>query len=256
MTRVIGIIQARMTSTRLPGKILKLIHNKTFLELIIRRLQRSNILTDIVLAVPENNSSDPLVRFATKLDFNIVFGSENNLINRYFKAANMYDADYIVRVTSDCPFVDPILIDEMANMIFRSDLDFVTNVCPPTWPDGLDITIFSRETLNKTKKYAKLDSEREHVVPWMWNNSNLKEKKRLKGYNFTAPSNLSNYRWTLDDKLDLEFFKSVSKKLSWQELVKMSWKEFILFFKDKNDITMINSYTQRDQGYLKSLSED
>ena len=113
-------------------------------------------------------------------DFNIVFGSEKNLINRYFKAANTYDADYIVRVTSDCPFVDPILIDEMANMIFRSDLDFVTNVCPPTWPDGLDITIFSRETLNKTKKHAKLDSEREHVVPWMCNNSNLKEKKRLK----------------------------------------------------------------------------
>ena len=85
-----------------------------------------------------------------------------------------------MRVTSDCPFVDSNLIDEMANIIFRSDIDFVTNVCPPSWPDGLDITIFSKETLNKAKKYARRDSEKEHVVPWMWNNSNLKGKKRLK----------------------------------------------------------------------------
>ena len=256
MTNVVGIIQARMESKRLPGKVLKTIHGHSFLSLIISRLHRCTLLNNLVVAVPDNSVNEVIKEHLYKLNVECVLGSENNLVKRYKKAADLYEADYIVRITADCPFVDPEVIDNMVTLIKSSKLDFITNVYPPSWPDGLDISVFSRKTLDQANHYAKLDSEKEHVVPWMWKNSNLTGVKRLKAYNFPAPYDLSSYRWTLDTKSDLSFFKKISLKLSWSDIQSMNWREFIKFFIDNSSIVAINSENNRDDGYLQSLSKE
>ena len=256
MTKVIAIIQARMNSKRLPGKVLKLINDRTFIELIIRRLERSQLIDDIVIALPANESSHPIIKLLKSININYSLGDEHNLISRYLKAAKAFNADYIIRITADCPFVDPDIIDNMIKKILSSELDFITNVIPPTWPDGLDITIFSMKTLLKTNKYASLNSDKEHVVPWMWKNSNLKNKNILKAFNYIAPVDMKKHRWTLDTKEDYDFFNKTAKKLSWNMLVEMTWKNFIDFYKNNNNLSLLNAGNKRDEGYKTSIEKD
>ena len=256
MTRVIAIIQARMNSERLPGKVLKLINGRTFIELIIRRLERSNLIDDIVFALPDNQSSHPIISLLKSININYHLGDEHNLVSRYLEAAKAHNADYIIRITADCPFVDPDIIDNMIKKILSNKLDFITNVFPPSWPDGLDITIFSIKTLLKTNKYASLNSDKEHVVPWMWKNSNLKNKNMLKAFNHIAPMDMRKYRWTLDTKEDYDFFNKTAKKLSWDMLVEMTWEGFIDFYKNNHNLSLINKKNKRDEGYKISLDKD
>lgn len=253
---IVVIVQARMNSTRLNGKVLKLINGITFLELLIRRLKNSNNINKIVLAFPENYSSTPLIQLSKKIGIEYVLGSEKNLLLRYKKAALETDADYIIRITSDCPLVDPLLLDNMINLILKNKYDIITNVIPPTWPDGLDINIFTKHLLLEANKFAVLNSDKEHVVPWMWRNSELKKNKKYKGYNYECKKNYSNLRWTLDNKTDLLFFRKLSEKLSLQELEKISFKELINFFRNHKELTKINSGNIRDIGYTNSLNFD
>ena len=256
MVRVIAIIQARMNSERLPGKVLKLIKEKTFIELIVRRLERSKLIDDIVFALPDNESSKPIINLLKNINIGYNLGDEHNLLSRYLGAANANNADYIIRITADCPFIDPDIIDDMIKKILSTKLDFITNVLPPSWPDGLDVNIFSMKTLLKTNKDAKLNSDKEHVVPWMWKNSNLKNKNMFKAFNFLAPMNMEKYRWTLDTKEDYDFFYETAQELSWGKLVDMTWKDFIDFYKNNDNLNLINGDNKRDEGYKTSLDKD
>src|SRR5690606_21487233 len=123
-------------------------------------------------------------------------GSEDDVLARYAGAAEAAAADVIVRLTGDCPFADPEVIDDLVAWRDREGLDYVTNVLPPTWPDGLDCSVFTRATLEAAAANAQLPSEREHVVPWMWVNSDVQGGGRLRAGNRAAPENLSSYRWT------------------------------------------------------------
>ncbi len=256
MVKVVAIVQARMNSKRLPGKVLKTLAGKSILELIYKRLKKSKLINEIIFALPDNNSSIPIVDFLVNKNINYTLGSENNLISRYWIAANTTKADYIVRITADCPFVEPTIIDFMLDKMLSSDIDLITNVIPPSWPDGLDINIFTYKTLKLAFKEAKLDSEREHVVPWMWNNSNLNNKNTLKAFNFLAPMDISQYRWTLDTEEDYNFFSLTAKKLSWKNLVNMSWKDFLSFYNTNQEILLVNNKIHRDEGYKNSLEKD
>ena len=253
---IVAIIQARMNSTRLNGKVLKVINGITFLELLIRRLKNCKNITKIVLAFPENDSSLPLIKLSKKIRVDYVLGSEDNLLLRYKKAALETNADYIIRVTSDCPLVDPLLLDNMISLILKNKYDIITNVIPPTWPDGLDINIFTKHLLLETNKLAILNSDKEHVVPWMWRNSELKNNKKYRGYNYKCKKDYSNLRWTLDNKADLLFFTKLSEELSLHELEKISFEELIEFFRNHKELTKINAGNIRDIGYTNSLNFD
>ena len=256
MTNIVAVVQARMNSKRLPGKVLKLIAGKSFIELIVKRLERSTKINKILFALPNNDSSRPIIDLLSHINIDYVLGSENNLISRYKVAALKSKADYIVRITADCPFIDPIIIDNMAKKILSLKLDFITNVIPPSWPDGLDTTIFSKRTLSLTAHKATSFSDKEHVVPWMWNNSNLKNKNILKGYNYSSQIDLSKHRWTLDTKEDYNFFNLIGKKFLWEDLVSMNCIDFLSFIKKNHAISLLNNNSIRDEGYQNSLLRD
>ena len=253
---VVAIIQARMNSSRLPQKVLKKIKGITFLELQLRRLKKSKKITKIVLAFPNNSSSKALINLAKKLDLAYVLGSENNLLSRYYKAATKVQADYIIRLTSDCPLLDHLLIDKMIGLILKKKYDIVTNVLPPSWPDGLDVNIFTKELLVDAYNKAELHSDKEHVVPWMWRNSSLKKKNSYTGFNYESTKNYSHLRWTLDNQADLNFFLQMGKKLSLKNLEEITTKQIINFLSINNDLVKINADNIRDSGYIESLIKD
>lgn len=254
--KLVAIIQARFNSKRLPGKILKLIGGISFLELQIRRLKHSKKIDEIVLALPDNNSSKPLIKFANKIKISYILGNEDNLLSRYKKAAIKTNADFIVRITSDCPLISPNILDEMAVLMFKNNYDIITNVLPPTWPDGLDLNIFNKKILFDACNNAILNSDKEHVVPWMWRNSQLQKSKKFKGYNYKSTKDYSYLRWTLDNQLDFLFFKKLSLLLSLKELETMTFEEFVYFFKKNKNLVKINADNIRDSGYTKSQSLD
>ena len=254
--KLVAIIQARYNSSRFPGKILKPIRGISFLELQIRRLKHSKRINDIVLAFPDNNSSEPLIKLANKIKVSYILGNEENLLSRYKKAAIKTNADFIARITSDCPLISPNILDEMANLIFKNNYDIITNVLPPSWPDGLDLNIFNKKILFEACSNAVLKSDKEHVVPWMWRNSQLQKSNKFKGYNFKSTKDYSSMRWTLDNKSDFLFFKELSQFLSLKELEKMSFEDFIAFFKKNKNLVKINADNIRDSGYTKSINLD
>lgn len=253
MSKIFAIIQARMESTRLPGKVLKKLHGKSIISLIVKRLHRSSGLDELLVAIPDNSSNLVIKEHLKTLNVRCIQGSENNLIQRFKKVADITQAKYIVRVTADCPFVDPEVIDKMIKLIRSKNLDYITNVIPPSWPDGLDISIFSVRTLNMANKNVKSNSDKEHLVPWIWRNSTLMGSNKIKADNYMAPYDMSSHRWTLDTEKDLLFFEKVSSKLSQNDLQSMNWKEFMDFFTNNPDITKINSDIVRDEGLIKSL---
>lgn len=254
--KLVGIIQARFNSSRLPGKILKLVKGISFLELQIRRLKYSKRMDEIVLALPDNSSSEPLIKLANNIKISYILGDEENLLSRYKKAAIKTNADLIVRITSDCPLISPNILDEMANLMVNNNYDIITNVLPPSWPDGLDLNIFNKKILFEACNNAILKSDKEHVVPWMWRNSQLQKCKKFKGYNYKSKKDYSSMRWTLDNQSDFLFFKELSLFLSLRELEKMSFEDFIAFFKKNKNLIKINADNIRDSGYTKSLSLD
>ena len=148
----IAIVQARLNSSRFPEKVLKKIRNKTLLEILYNRLKQSKTLNKIIFSVPDNSKNKKLHGFLKKKKYNFYSGSEENVLDRYYKTAIKYNASYIARITSDCPIVDPHMIDKMFNIIKNEKADYISNATPPTFPDGFDIEIFNIKSLKIAKK--------------------------------------------------------------------------------------------------------
>ena len=148
--KIVAIIQARMGSARLPGKVMKIINGKTIIELLISRLIKSKYLTDIVVATSVNKNNDPLVEHIKELGYNCEQGSEDNVLERYYEVALKHSADIIIRITGDCPFVDSELVDDAILQFNASNIDYISNGSPPSYPDGLDIEVFSMAALAKS----------------------------------------------------------------------------------------------------------
>ena len=145
----VAIIQARLTSSRFPNKILQKIENKTLIELLISRLKKSKYLDKIVLAIPKNKKNK-LLRNKIKKNIDIFAGSEKDVLDRYFQAAKKFKAKTIVRICGDCPLIDPKVVDKIVNFYQKNDFDYVSNTIKPTYPDGLDVEVFNFDTLRKT----------------------------------------------------------------------------------------------------------
>ena len=210
--RIVCIIQARISSSRLPAKILLPGYNKPLLFHLIERVSRSKKIDKIVIATSQNPLDDLLYDLCVIKGINVFRGSLNNLLERYYKCAKKFEADHIVRITSDCPLIDPKIIDEViSNYLSFKDLDYMSNIHPPSYPDGFDIEVFRFEALRKAYRNAKKNFEREHVTPYIWDNL---KKFKIKNYSSIKHKDLyDKYRLTLDYKEDFYVIWNIYQKL-------------------------------------------
>lgn len=206
---IAAIIQARMGSTRLPSKTLMTLEDETLLGHLILRVQASVHIDDIIIATTDKARDNVIADFAVKRRIKLFRGSEDDVLDRFYKAAVRYDIEHIVRVTPDCPMLDPKITDLVISHYMKGNHDYVSNIIPPTYPDGLDTEIFSFNALEKAWKEAKLPFEREHVTEYIIHNPKLFRLFSVKN----KGEDLSGMRWTVDTKEDFEFAKQVFAKL-------------------------------------------
>ncbi len=250
MKKIAIIIQARMGSSRLPGKVLKTIDGIPMLGLQINRLKHSKYSPEIIIATSTLKQDKPILKLAEELTIKSYAGSHEDVLDRYYQAALRYNIDIIARITADSPLIDPEIFDKMLEVFLENNFDYISNVRPATFPDGLDIEIFSLETLERTWKEARKSSEREHVTGYIGTNLNL-----FKTFNFENEKDYSEMRWTVDEPEDFEFIKEVYKNLYHKKEIFLM-KDILELLKEKPELMKINSKFIRDEGYLKSLQND
>jgi len=239
---VVAIVQARMNSTRLPGKVMRLVGSEMpMIKALLFRLSQSKEIDKIVLATSVDISNNPLMKHVKELHYDVYQGSENNVLDRYYQAAKKFKADAVVRITGDCPLIDPKIVDDVISVYKSSDVDYISNVNPPTYPDGLDVEVFSFSALEDAYKKAKMPAEREHVTPFIRNSG------RFKVENITNSVNLSNERWTVDEPEDYEVIKSIFEYFSPE--IDFSWKEVLQLKKLQPVIFSKNQHLIRNEGF-------
>ena len=250
MSKIIAIIQARTGSQRLPEKVLRKIEGRAVLEHIIDRISRSRKINTVIVATTILKEDLKIVRLCAGKGIRVYCGSEDDVLDRYYQAARLLKAEHVVRITGDCPLIDPKIIDEVVQSHIQSRADYTANTITPTFPDGEDVEIFTFQALEKAWQKATLLSEREHVTAYIWKN-----KKIFKCVNVAYKEDLSSKRWTLDNIEDYAFIKAVYKHLYLKGRV--FGMEDILRLLNKYPVyEKINSRSQRNEGYIKSLRED
>ena len=208
--RTVIINQARMTSTRLPGKVMKEVLGKPLLEYQIERLKRANEADELVIATTINDTDQPIVELCKRLEVAYYRGSEEDVLSRYYEAATEFGADIVVRVTSDCPLIDPTVVDKVIKHYKdnRDKYDYVSNTLTRTYPRGLDTEVFSYKVLQEAFFYAKEQPEREHVTPYIcWH------PERFRLNNVFHHENQSQHRWTVDQIEDFLLIENIIKAL-------------------------------------------
>jgi spore coat polysaccharide biosynthesis protein SpsF (cytidylyltransferase family) len=254
MSNIIAIIQARVSSTRLANKIMLDISGKPLIWHIINRVSKVKSIDKIIVATTTNSDDNIIVDFC-KINSIVVFrGSENDVLDRYYQAAKKYLADVIVRVTGDDPLTDPKVIGKVIKCFLdeRGKVDYVSNNLKATYPEGLDVEVFSFAALEKAWKNAQLPSEREHVSPYIKNHSEIFSLK-----NVECEKDLSNLRWTVDYEKDYIFVKKVYQKLYTSTNNGVFSMEDVLDLLQKEPQLMeINKNVLRAEGYIKSLKMD
>ena len=249
-SKVTAIIQARMASTRLPCKVMKEVLGRPLLSYLVERVRFCKDIKDIILATTLNPEDDPIATLGSNRGVKVFRGSENNVLERFHEAATMFNVKNIMRITADCPLIDPELLDILIEYYFAANYDYVSNCANPTLPDGLDAEVFTFETLDYAYKHAFLPLEIEHVTPYIRSHPEL-----FKIGNWTHYNDFSRLRWTVDEPEDLEFVRQVIEALY---PVKKDFRtEDILCLLDQRpELIQINDHIGRNEGFLKSLEED
>jgi spore coat polysaccharide biosynthesis protein SpsF (cytidylyltransferase family) len=246
--KIVAIIQARMGSTRLSGKVLKEVMGKPLLWHMLNRLKHSKMIGEIVIATTTNATDDIIVKKVNDWGYKVFRGSENDLLDRYYKTAKKYKADIIVRLTADCPLIDPEIVDQAINEFTSGNYDLVGT--SDSFPDGLDVTVYSFKALEKAWGDAKLPSEREHVGPYM-----VKHPELFKQKSIAFKEHLPHMRWTVDEDRDYMFVKEIFERL-YKEGEMFYTEDILKLLKREPRLMEINSGIIRNEGYLKSLKED
>jgi glutamate-1-semialdehyde 2,1-aminomutase len=244
---ILAIVQARFNSKRFPGKVVKRINNKTVLEILIRRLSKSKYISKIIVACSKNQNDKVILSICKKLGINYFVGSEENVLERFYKAAKKYKGTNIVRITADCPLLDYEIVDDVINNFFLKKVDYASNIHPPTFPDGLDVEVFKFSTLKEAYINAKNSNEREHVTPFIINN------KKFKKFNLKNYIDYSFLRLTLDEKEDFILIKKIIK--NFRNNLHFTFSNIISFYKKNSKVFSINSHINRNEGYNLNLGQ-
>ena len=238
--KIIAIVQARQDSIRFPNKVLQKIKSKSLIEILLKRLSQSKLLDNIIMATSSKNKNKELCNLVNDLGFNVYNGNENDVLKRYYDASKKYKADIIVRITADCPLIDPYLLDEMINLFLKKNYDYISNTIIPTYPDGMDIEIMTFQALEKAHRISKKLFDREHVTPF------IKRNKNFKKFNFSNKNDLSHFRLTVDYPEDLVVIKRLIKQF--KNNILFSWNEIEKIIISKKNIFNVNNNFERDEG--------
>ena len=240
--KVVAIVQARMGSTRLPNKVMKSICGTPMIEVLLKRLSASKEVNEIIVATSSNDINQPLIDHVEGLGYICSKGSENNVLSRYFKTAKDYSADVVVRITGDCPLVDPDLVDDAINKFKSLNIDYLCNNYPPTYPDGLDIEVCSFKALKQANDEAFSSFDKEHVTSY------LRNEDKFKTFVYKNIQDLSKHRWTVDESADFELIQNIFQYF--HPRIDFSWQEVIKLYSNKPQLFEINKYIQRNEGAL------
>lgn len=207
MTKIVAIVQARMGSTRLPGKVLKEVLSRPLLSYQIERMAKSKMIDELVIATTPNGN-ESIIELCQKENISYFIGSEKDVLERYYLAAKKFQADIVVRMTSDCPLIDAGIVDAVINMYKNNDFDYVSNTQIRTFPRGMDTEVFSFSALEKAYKEAEIEYEHEHVTPYLYLNA---EKFKIGQY--IQEKDFNEIRLTVDTPEDFELIKRLFEKL-------------------------------------------
>lgn len=247
---ILAILQARVSSTRLPGKVLKLLLNKPMLVRQIERIKRSKLIDMLVIATSVDPLDDLIELLCNENNMLCFRGSLSNVLDRFYQAALVYKPDHIIRLTGDCPLIDPIVIDYVVQFYLKGNFDYASNTVKPSFPDGLDVEIFSYQSLKKSWYEAELPSEKEHVTSYI-----LAHSKLFKIGNFSNAIDLSKYRWTVDEKEDFELVTKIYEAL-YPGNAAFNTNDILNFLEKNFVLKKLNSNYRRNEGYKKSLQDD
>ena len=249
--KVLAITQARYGSTRLPAKILKTVNGITLLEIHLRRLLQSKKISKLKIATTDEEGSKYIIDIANKVGVDYCQGSVNDVLSRFVKTAEGENADYIVRVTSDCPLIDPTFVDQAIDLCINGGYDYVS-IDGKSFPDGMDCEVFKYSALIKADKEATLQSEREHVTPYIWKNGTVKGGTIFKSERVYHKENWSDYRITVDTPEDFRLVECLIQTLGYDK----TCDEYVKYLQSHPEVMEINAMYERNEGYVKSINND
>lgn len=249
--KVLLITQARIGSTRLPGKVLLPIGEETLLSVHLKRLKECTTINQIVVATTFEDGVESLIDICREAEVDYYQGSLEDVLDRFYQAAVQYRPDWVVRVTSDCPLLDPGVVDQVVRKAIESDVDYCANIITEDFPDGQDVEVFKLSALERAWNEATFKSEREHVTPFIRNNSDLKGGELFTAYDVKCHSNFNSIRMTVDEKADLIAIRRLIDELG----ISSTWEEYVEYIIKHFD-SIGNKDIIRNEGYQKSLTKD
>ena len=247
--KTLCILQARMGSSRLPGKVLKPILGIPMLVHQINRLTAVDNIDKFIIATSTEKDDDAIEQLCNKINIACFRGDKNDVLDRFYQAAQVDMPKYIVRLTGDCPLIDAKIVSQVIDFHLQNNVEYTSNCNPPTLPDGLDVEIFSFKALKIAWEQSKRPSEREHVTPFIRNNDFFTCQ------NFYYHTDLSQHRWTVDEEKDFEFVDEVYKHL-YSQNINFALSEILALLAERPELLKINNLINRNEGLIKSENKD
>src|SRR6056297_1611933 len=238
--KVVAIIQARMGSTRFPKKVMRPLGGRPLIERLIERLARSRTIDEIVLATSTESANDELARHVEAIGYRVFRGSENDVLGRFLGAAEASRPDAVVRITGDCPLIDPAVVDQVVSEFRQGEYDYVSNTMPATFPDGLDTEVFTFAALKRAAEEATRDADREHVTPYIHSSG------KFQCLNVTAGSDYSQRRWTVDEPEDFEVVQAIFEHF--EQRTDFGWKDVLALESSSPEYFAANRHLTRNEG--------
>lgn len=236
--RVVTIVQARMGSTRLPGKVLKELGGATMLERVLNRVRRVALADGVLVATTSQPADDVVVSECRRLAVDVFRGSEYDVLDRYCNAAQQARADAVLRVTADCPFIDPVLLDELLRSFLAHRPDYASNCLARTYPRGLDAEVITHAALSRAWREAILSYQRAHVTPYIYENPS-----KFQLLSVTGEEDCSKFRWTVDTAEDLELARTLYLLLGNRD--DFGWREVLQLVEAEPRLQRINQHVRQ-----------
>lgn len=250
--QVVALTQARIGSSRLPGKILREINGSSLLEIHLQRIKAATTIDRLIVATTLEPGIGPALRIAEKNGVEYFQGSTLDVLHRFYQALKHIRPEYVIRLTADCPLIDPRLIDKVVRFTQERQLDYCSNTLEEKYPDGQDVEVFRFSVLEKAWQEAVLPSDREHVTPFIRKNSDYMGGTMFKAANFNDGVQLGGLRMTVDEQRDLDLITELVTQLG----TGASMEAYAAFLQKHPAVRSINSDIQRNEGYQKSLDND
>jgi len=236
--RIVAIIQARMGSTRLPGKVMKDLEGETVLARVVSRVRRAREVGEVVIATTHQTEDDVIVDECRRLAVRVFRGEAHDVLDRYYHAARQERAEAIVRITSDCPLIEPAITDATVTAFLERRPDYASNVLRRTYPRGLDTEIMTWEALDRSWRQAKQPYQREHVTPYIYENPD-----QFTLYSVEGKTDYSGHRWTVDEPEDLAFLRAVYERMADDEC--FSWQDVLALLEREPGLVDLNRHVSQ-----------